>query len=96
MHQTGKSGSSATRVGLIFAGVGILVSLLTTLILPRYEYECHACKARHEFLQSFSEGAKRKCPSCGKLRLKKMISGGVGLIFKGEGFYVNDYPKDKS
>ena len=64
--------------------------------MPRYEYRCRDCGKVCEFLQSFLEGAKRKCPSCGKLRLKKMVSGGVGFVFKGEGFYVNDYPKDKS
>jgi putative FmdB family regulatory protein len=63
--------------------------------MPTYEYECRECDKRCEFFQGIKEGAKRKCPACGKLKLKRIISGRVGLIFKGEGFYVNDYPKDK-
>ena len=63
--------------------------------MPTYEYECRECGKVSEFIQSFSEGYKRKCPECGKLKLKRMISTRVGLIFKGPGFYVNDYPKEK-
>ena len=31
----------------------------------------------------------------GKGRVKKMISAGAGLIFKGSGFYITDYRSDK-
>lgn len=30
------------------------------------------------------------CPDCGE-DSERMISGGAGLIFKGEGFYITDY-----
>jgi len=33
----------------------------------------------------------RKCPSCGKLQLHRLIGTGGGLIFKGSGFYETDY-----
>jgi predicted nucleic acid-binding Zn ribbon protein len=37
---------------------------------------------------------KRKCPDCGKLKAKRMISAGAGVIFKGDGFYQTDYRSD--
>ena len=58
--------------------------------MPIYEYECGACGATHEFIQKFSEGAKRKCPSCGKLRLKKKVSA-AAFHLKGGGWYVTDF-----
>ena len=61
--------------------------------MPIYEYECAACGALHEFIQKFSDGPKRKCPSCGKLRLKKQISA-AAFHLKGDGWYVTDF-RDK-
>ena len=61
--------------------------------MPIYEYECAGCGAHHEFIQKFSEGPKRKCPSCGKLRLKKQISA-AAFHLKGDGWYVTDF-RDK-
>jgi predicted nucleic acid-binding Zn ribbon protein len=37
---------------------------------------------------------KRKCPDCGKLKLKRLIGIGSGVIFKGSGFYQTDYRSD--
>ena len=59
--------------------------------MPTYEYKCQESGENFEFLQSFSDTPKRKCPGCGRHRLKKLISGGAGLIFKGSGFYITDY-----
>jgi len=42
-------------------------------------------------MQSFSAGKLRKCPKCGKLKLKRAIGGGSAVIFKGSGFYQTDY-----
>ena len=61
--------------------------------MPIYEYECGACGELHEFIQKFSDGPKRKCPSCGKLRLKKLISA-AAFHLKGDGWYVTDF-RDK-
>lgn len=61
--------------------------------MPIYEYECAACGAHHEFIQKFSEGPKRKCPSCGKLRLRKQISA-AAFHLKGDGWYATDF-RDK-
>ena len=35
-----------------------------------------------------------KCPKCGKMKAKRLISAGAGLIFKGSGFYLTDYRSD--
>ena len=68
--------------------------------MPIYEYECRGCGEHHEFIQKFSESPKRKCPSCGKLRLRKLISA-AAFHLKGDGWYVTDFRdkgkgKDKS
>jgi putative FmdB family regulatory protein len=59
--------------------------------MPTYEYECTACGKHLEHFQSMKDAPIRKCPKCGKLRLKRLISGGAGVIFKGSGFYTTDY-----
>jgi putative FmdB family regulatory protein len=61
--------------------------------MPTYDYICRACDSKYEFFQKMTEGPKRKCPKCGKLQLKRQIGTGGGIIFKGEGFHCNDYPK---
>jgi len=58
--------------------------------MPIYEYECNACGDQHEFIQKFSEGPKRKCPSCGKSRLRKLMSA-AAFHLKGNGWYVTDF-----
>ncbi len=59
--------------------------------MPTYEYECQACGHTLEELQSFSDKPLRKCPKCKKLKLRRLISAGAGVIFKGSGFYETDY-----
>ncbi|MFH0944534.1 MAG: FmdB family zinc ribbon protein [Planctomycetota bacterium] len=59
--------------------------------MPTYDYECQACGNRHEVFQGITEGTLRKCPECGKLRLRRLIGTGGGIIFKGSGFYETDY-----
>ena len=61
--------------------------------MPIYEYECGACGDRHEFIQKFSDSPKRKCPACGALRLKRLVSA-AAFHLKGDGWYVTDF-RDK-
>lgn len=61
--------------------------------MPIYEYECGACGDRHEFIQKFSDSPKRKCPGCGALRLKRLVSA-AAFHLKGDGWYVTDF-RDK-
>lgn len=64
--------------------------------MPTYDYVCDACGSRAEFFHGISEAPPAKCPKCGKKgKLRKLISGGTGLIFKGSGFYITDYKKGK-
>ena len=63
--------------------------------MPIYDYLCLACGTQTEILQSFNVGYKRKCPKCGKLKLKRQVATGTLPVFKGPGFYATDYPKNK-
>lgn len=64
--------------------------------MPTYEYECSACGHRFEIFQNMNDDPLRKCPKCQKLKVKRLISGGAGIIFKGSGFYATDYRKKDS
>jgi putative FmdB family regulatory protein len=57
--------------------------------MPTYEYECTSCDNVFEAIQSMSEEAIKTCPKCG-MAVKRGIGGGMGIIFKGSGFYKND------
>ena len=60
------------------------------LKMPTYEYECEKCKITFERFQSMKDEPVKKCPECdGPVR--RLISGGAGVIFKGSGFYITDY-----
>jgi putative FmdB family regulatory protein len=59
--------------------------------MPTYDYQCEACGNRFEKFQSITAAPIRKCPKCGKNKVKRLISAGAGLIFKGSGFYITDY-----
>jgi putative FmdB family regulatory protein len=66
--------------------------------MPTYEYLCEKCGREFEKFQSMSEKPLKTCPkevcglkSWGKGRVRKLISAGAGLLFKGSGFYITDY-----
>ncbi|MDP2940855.1 MAG: zinc ribbon domain-containing protein [Candidatus Omnitrophota bacterium] len=60
--------------------------------MPTYEYECKTCGHAFEVSQSITAKPLEECPKCGK-SVRRLISSGVGLIFKGSGFYATDYRK---
>jgi len=64
--------------------------------MPTYDYECRTCGHSFETFQSMSDDSLTICPECGKPQLRRLISGGTGVIFKGSGFYVNDSRKKSS
>ena len=66
--------------------------------MPTYEYACAKCGQEFEFIQSMKDQPLTVCPKekCaqkrwGKGRVKKLMSTGAGLLFKGSGFYITDY-----
>ena len=70
--------------------------------MPTYEYICSKCGHEFEKFQPMAEKPLDVCPKdlCaqkkwGRGKVKKQISAGAGLIFKGSGFYITDYRSDK-
>ncbi len=61
--------------------------------MPTYEYVCEACGHEFERFQKISADPVRKCPECGRRKVRRRISVGGGLVFKGPGFYATDYRK---
>jgi putative FmdB family regulatory protein len=62
--------------------------------MPFYEYECSACKFYVEVLQKVSDPPMKKCPSCKKQTLKKLVSAPVFRL-KGGGWYETDFKSDQ-
>ncbi len=58
--------------------------------MPTYEYECLECGKNFEAFQKISDSPLNSCPTC-KGNVKRLISSGCGIIFKGSGFYATDY-----
>ena len=59
--------------------------------MPTYDYECDACGHSFELFQSIKDPVKKKCPECGKPKLRRLIGTGAAVVFKGSGFYQTDY-----
>ena len=59
--------------------------------MPTYEYVCASCGHHMEQFQTFSEKPLTTCPKCKKPKLERLVSGGAGFLFKGDGFYLTDY-----
>ncbi|MGQ9819116.1 MAG: FmdB family zinc ribbon protein [Candidatus Kapaibacteriales bacterium] len=72
--------------------------------MPIYEYQCETCGRVFEYQQKITDQALTTCPVeiCqneehrGKGKVHRMISKNVGLIFKGDGFYLTDYARKRS
>ncbi len=60
--------------------------------MPTYDYECTKCGNTFELFHKIDDSPKKTCPKC-KAKVRRLISGGCGLIFKGSGFYSTDYKK---
>ncbi len=63
--------------------------------MPTYEYECNECRKRFELFQSMKDEPVKTCSHCGG-EVRRLIGAGAGIIFKGSGFYVNDYKGSKA
>jgi putative FmdB family regulatory protein len=62
--------------------------------MPTYEYR-REDGTTFETQQRITDDPLETCPETGQ-KVERLISGGSGLIFKGDGFYVNDYGKGSS
>ena len=63
--------------------------------MPTYEYECQQCGHRFEEFQSIAADPRQICPEANcQGPVKRLISMGGGLLFKGTGFYITDYRSD--
>jgi putative FmdB family regulatory protein len=59
--------------------------------MPTYEYQCDACEHNFDEFQSMTDKPLRKCPKCGKAKLRRVFGTGAAILFKGSGFYQTDY-----
>ena len=62
--------------------------------MPTYDYQCDACDHKFELFQSIKDPVKKKCPECGKSKLRRLFGTGAAIMFKGSGFYTTDYRSD--
>ncbi len=63
--------------------------------MPTYDYQCNVCDHKFELFQLMSARPIKKCPECGKLKVKRLIGAGSTIIFKGSGFYQTDYRSEE-
>jgi putative FmdB family regulatory protein len=62
--------------------------------MPTYEFRCESGHTTDRFFRSIGAApAVIECPECGTSAVRQ-VSGGIGLVFKGSGFYITDYGKD--
>lgn len=61
--------------------------------MPTYQYRCNACAHEFEVFQTMTADPVSDCPEC-EGDVTRLISGGAGFLFKGDGFYTTDYRSD--
>ncbi len=59
--------------------------------MPTYDYVCDACRHQFEAFHSIKADPLKKCPECGRKKLRRLIGPGAAIVFKGSGFYKTDY-----
>jgi len=63
--------------------------------MPTYDYKCTKCGYTFEIQQRITEDPLKQCPRC-KGAVRRLVGGGIGVIFKGSGFYTTDYKKSSA
>jgi len=58
--------------------------------MPVYEYLCKACDHEFEREQRITDKPLKKCPSCGSMQAKRLISR-TSFVLKGGGWYNDLY-----
>ncbi len=64
--------------------------------MPTYEYECNNCGTISEIFHGINEVINPVCETCAKQDMRRLISGGIGVHFKGSGFYATDTRKSET
>ena len=62
--------------------------------MPTYSYQCEECGDVADIIQKMNDPTleKSRCSKCNKQqKVRRIIKGGSGMIFKGSGFYLTDY-----
>lgn len=59
--------------------------------MPSYDYSCSEGHVFTEW-QQMSAPKLEACPDHPGAKVERLIGAGGGIIFKGSGFYCNDYP----
>lgn len=62
--------------------------------MPTYVYRCKACEHQFETIQKMTDKPLTECPECGGEIARLLFP--VGIVFKGSGFHINDYPSSKA
>lgn len=60
--------------------------------MPAYDYRCGNCEEVFEECAKFPRDFS-KCPECGGK--SRRIFSAPNIVFKGSGFYINDYKENK-
>ena len=59
--------------------------------MPTYQYRCQTCEGEFELRQSFTDDALTTCIDVECHGPVSKVFSGVGISFKGDGFYKNDH-----
>ena len=62
--------------------------------MPTYVYRCKDCAYEFETVQRMTDDPLDTCPQCEGKVARLLFA--PGIVFKGSGFHVNDYPGSKS
>jgi len=54
--------------------------------MPIYEFKCNECLHTFEKLLPIKNRNLKTCPECRGKTLRRLVSGGTGIIKKGEGW----------
>ena len=65
--------------------------------MPNYDYKCNDCQNVQQEFHGMKEMPKNlECSACQSGNLSKIISGGLGVHFRGTGFYQTDYKRKEN
>lgn len=59
--------------------------------MPHYDYRCADCGYEEEIFQKMTDLVLKVCPKCKKEAFQRLPGRGLGLLFRGSGFYETDY-----